>query len=90
MLYVRMGPTPWVSTNQPSGVSIGGPQLPSWMTSHDCCGIWSVVACSQMCGSSENAMAFVSRSKRDSAANRPVDPAREQGEAFVGRDSTGE
>ncbi len=27
--YVRMGPTPWVSTSQPSAVSIGGPQLPT-------------------------------------------------------------
>ena len=33
MAYRRMGPTPWVSTSQPASVSIGEPQLPTWISS---------------------------------------------------------
>ena len=40
MLYVRIGPTPWVSTSQPASVSIGGPQFPSWSVSQASVGCW--------------------------------------------------
>ena len=33
MQYFRMGPTPWVSTSHPAGVSMGEPQLPTFTDS---------------------------------------------------------
>ena len=36
--YVRIGPTPRVSTSQPRSVSIGDPQLPICTTSQDALG----------------------------------------------------
>ena len=47
MAYSRIGPTPWVRTSQPSCVSIGEPQLPSWISSHGRSGIWTVMASPQ-------------------------------------------
>ena len=63
----RIAPTPWVSTNQPSSVSIGEPQLPSWMISQGWQGVWITSDVFQQRRSSENAIAFVSLSDRDSA-----------------------
>ena len=34
MQYCRIGPTPCVMSSQPFSVSIGEPQLPSWITCH--------------------------------------------------------
>ena len=47
MAYSRMGPTPCVKTSQPAGVSIGEPQLPSWISSHGRAGDWTVMASDQ-------------------------------------------
>ena len=47
MAYSRMGPTPWVKTSHPAGVSIGEPQLPSWIRSHGPVGDCTVLACDQ-------------------------------------------
>ncbi len=44
MAYSRIGPTPWVRTSHPAGVSIGEPQLPSWISSHGRVGVWTVTA----------------------------------------------
>ena len=68
---MRIGPTPWVSTSQPASVSIGGPQLPSCTTSQARSGTWTVSAVPHRDGDSESATPLVSRSGRDSAANRP-------------------
>src|SRR6476469_6768 len=69
--YVRIGPTPCVSTSHPPSVSIGGPQLPSCNASHACVGSWHGSESGQMNGSSANATEFDSRSDLDIAANRP-------------------
>src|SRR4051794_37709888 len=71
MLYVRIGPTPCVSTSQPSSVSMGEPQLPSWIISHDRRGPWNDLAVPHRRGWSENAMALLSPSQRDRAAYLP-------------------
>ena len=63
--YVRIGPTPWVSTSQPSLVSIGEPQLPTCTASHAVVGISIGVAVGQHRMSSEYATAFVSPSWHD-------------------------
>ena len=30
MQYLRIGPTPWLSTSHPASVSMGDPQFPIW------------------------------------------------------------
>src|ERR1700722_6317473 len=66
-----MGPTPWVSTSQPAAVSMGDPQLPSWMTSHEAVGVWHATCSSHRYGFRVYEMVLDSRSLRERAANRP-------------------
>jgi hypothetical protein len=40
---LRMGPTPWVKTSHPLGVSIGEPQF-DLISSHGRVGVWIVMA----------------------------------------------
>ena len=83
--YVRIAPTPCVSTSQPSSSSIGDPQLPSWTELH----VWSTtssgVAVGQRRRSSDDrervALAVAPRQGVVAA----TDASREQGEALVGR-----
>ena len=46
--YRRIGPTPWVSTSQPLGVSIGEPQLPILKSSHGCSGLITATGSSHL------------------------------------------
>ena len=62
-----MGPTPWVRTSQPSGVSMGEPQLPIWIRSHESSGLWIVVGRLHRQRSSDVATEIDSRSQRDRA-----------------------
>ena len=65
---MRIGPTPWVSTSQPSGVSSGEPQLPIWISSHGRVGRRSGVdGLGQNRGSFEAMTWMFSRSGRERA-----------------------
>ena len=54
MQYLRIGPTPWVRTSQPASVSMGEPQLPSWVNSQGCAGRTMTCDSYQKWGWSEN------------------------------------
>src|SRR5579863_404169 len=65
IVYVRIGPTPWVRTSHPSGVSIGEPQLPTWTRSHGRLGSCTGAAESHDSPSADHATNERSRSQRD-------------------------
>ena len=67
MEYVRIAPTPWVRTSQPSSSSMGEPQLPSWTELHAASATSSGVAVGQCRRSSDTASALRSPSYRDRA-----------------------
>src|SRR5882724_11441875 len=66
-----MGPTPWVSTSHPAGVSNGDPQLPTCNNSHGAVGPCSGTSSAHVRPSSELVRLVVSPSPRHSARYRP-------------------